>query len=511
MWTKRHGRWVLVVRSGGARLFRGLRGRERPALDFAANEAGYAALRQLVERSAPPPVHLLVDVLEEDFQHESVPHVRGPARRAVLATRSARLFHGTPYVSARGEGRSREGRRDERVLFSAIARPERLGPWLGALRGKKVAGVHSLPVASARLLPLLQADAGRVLLVTEGGERDLRQTCFEDGRLTSSRLATIPPPDSTDRARSIVAEIDRFVRHLDRSVQSERALDIRLVGDASLLTAIRELDDTGRLAEGLVDTGAAERRLGGRGRATRAGSDDGPGRGCDRMFALLAVRERLPNHYAPPEALAVHRSAQVARALVAAGASLLLAGSAWAGLVSHRSGDLAAGTDSLVREARSFEDRIRAERASDSGGSNVALEDIRTAVETASRLDAGRVPAFPILRTVSDALSGFPDLRLESLEWFEVSERDQWTGPSEEDAPRERLRIVHLRGRVEPFHGHYRAAAEEVFRLADELGALPRLRDVEVTHAPLDPGGTRHRDGRVAEFEMRMVVDAGNE
>ena len=503
-----------MVRSGGARLFRGLRGRERPALDFTANEAGFAGLRQLVERSAPPPIHLLVDVLEEDFQHESVPHVRGRGRRAVLATRSARLFHGTPYVSARGEGRSREGRRDERILFSAIVRPERIEPWLGALRGKRVAGVHSLPVTSARLLPLLRADTGRVLLVTESGDRDLRQTCFEGGRLASSRLATLPPPDSTDRARSIVAEIDRFVRHLARSAPSADEPDIRLVADASLLAAIREIDDSGKLAEGLVDTGAAERRLGRPGPTGHAGSDDGAGRGCDRLFALLAVRERLPNHYAPPEALAVHRSAQAARALIAAGASLLLAGSAWAGLVSHRSGDLAAGTDSLVREARSYEDRYRTERASgsgESGGSHVALEDLRTAVETASRLDAGRVDAFPILNTVSDALSGFPDLHLDGLEWFEVSERDQWTGTGEEDAPRERLRIVHLRGRVQPFSGHYRAAAEEVFRLADELGALPRLRDVEVMHAPLDPGGTRHRDGRVAEFELRMVVDAGNE
>ena len=350
--------------------------------------------------------------------------------------------------------------------------------------------------------------------MTGSGERDLRQTCFEGGRLSSSRLATLPPSDSSDRARSIVAEIDRFARHLDRSAQSAEELDIRIVADASLLAAIREADDSGKLAEGLVDTGAAERRLGHRGRTDRAGSDGGAGRGCDRMFALLVLRERLPNDYAPAEALAAHRSAQAARALIAAGASLLIAGSAWAGLVSHRSGDLAAGTDSLVREARSLEDRYRAERSSgwgESGGSDVALEDLRTAVETASRLDAGRVDAFPILRTVSGALSGFPDLHLDGLEWFEVSERDQWTGTSEEDAPRERMRIVHLRGRVQPFDGHYRAAAEEVFRLADELGALPRLRDVEVTHAPLDPGGTRHRDGRVAEFEMRMVVDAGNE
>lgn len=481
---------------------------EGPALDFPANEAGFAELRRYARQHPAPPIHVLVDVLEEDFQHETVPHVRGRARRAVIATRAARLFHGTPFVSARGAGRDREGRRDERVLFSAIARPERLGPWLENLAGTKVAAVHSLPIASARLLPLLRADAGRVLLVTESGDRELRQTCFEDGRLKSSRLAALPPPESNDRARSIVAEIDRFASHLDRSERSEQGLRVRIVADARLLAEIREIDNTGQLAEGLVDVVEAERQLGGRGRTTRARPDREPARGCDQLFALLATRGRLPNHYAPPEVLAVHRGAQAARALVAAGVTLLLAGSGWAGLIYHRSGDLVANTGYLAKEAQRAEARHQTVRPLNA---RVPLEDLRSAVETASRLDASRVNAFPILWALSDALSGFPDLHVDSLEWFEVSERDRWAGPASEDTPLERLRIVHLRGSVKPFNGHYRAAAEEVFRLADGIGSLPRFEDVEVTRAPQDHGTLVLRGGRAAEFEMRMVLNAGNE
>ena len=115
-----------MVRAGGARLFRGSRRTLGPAADFTADEAGYAALRGYLERADPSPIHLLVDLVEEDFQRETAPHVHGPARRSVLATRSARLFPGTPYVSARREGRMPEGRRDDRVLLSAIVRPERV-------------------------------------------------------------------------------------------------------------------------------------------------------------------------------------------------------------------------------------------------------------------------------------------------------------------------------------------------------------------------------------------------
>ena len=328
--SSKPGRWVLVVRSGGVRLFRGSRRAPGLIRDFAADESGYAALGRYLEHTAAPPIHLLVDVVEEDFRRETVPHVFGRTRQGVLATRSGRLFHGTPYVSTRREGRAPEGRRDDRILFSAIVRPERIEPWLDVLREHEapVAGIHSLPITSARLLPLLGANAGQVLLVTESGERDLRQTFFEDGRLALSRLAPLPPGKSGDRARCIVAEVERFLHHLDRSGHSTEGLKIRFVGGAHLLAAMRALEIGGELAEGLVDTATVERRLGHRCRAGNNESDGGSDGGCDRMFARLALSRRPPNHYAPAAALAIHRSKQAARALKASGIAMLLAGAA---------------------------------------------------------------------------------------------------------------------------------------------------------------------------------------
>ena len=505
--SRRPGRWVLVVRAGGARLFRGTRPTSAAALDFAADETGYARFRQFLARSSPPPIHLLVDVVEEDFQREAVPHVFGRARREVTATRRARLFHGTPFVSARREGRLAEGRRDDRILFSAIVRPERIEPWLDALRGQRVAGVHSLPIASARLLPLLRAEAGRVLLVTESGERDLRQTCFEDGCLSSSRLAALPPVNSSERVHSILAEVDRFVHHLDRTAGAAQELEIRLVADERLLTAIRKVASPGKLAEGLVDAVAVERLLERRGQARSDELSGGPSLACDRLFVRLVLSAPPPNHYGPAAVLAVHRSTQAACALKVAGVSILVAGAAWGGVVWQRSAGIAATTESQIREAHAREERYRAERPPEA---EVALHDLRLAVETAQRLDANRVRALPILQSVSEALSDSPVLELDSLEWFEISEREGWTDLTDDGTPRERYRNVHLRGRVEPFDGHYRAATEEVFRFADRLEALPRMSRVEVLDVPQDPGGNGNRQGRIAGFEMRMVVDAGN-
>ena len=506
---------MLIVRAGGARLYRGSHRTFAPAVDFAAEEAGYAGLRQVLERGPPPLIHLLVDLIEEDFRRETTPHVIGRGRRAILATRSARLFPGVPHVSARREGRTPEGRRDDRVLFSAIVRPERLQPWLEVLQGYEVAGVHSLPIASARLLPLLGADAGRVLLVTASGGGDLRQTFFEDGRLTLSRLAPLPSGESGERARRIVAEVERLVQHLDRSGRSARGLQIRLVGDSRLLAAVREAESPRELSEGLVDAAALEIRLGRRlerrrvrrqARGAGAGTDAGgdPDGGCDRVFARLALGRRLPNHYAPAGALAPHRTKQAGRALGAAGLAMLLAGTAWSGAAWRRSDDLAAASEALARQAQGYEARHRAERRPES---KVAPADLRLAVETAQRLDAGRVGVLPVLRAVSEALAGYPDLRLEGIEWFEVSERDGWPDAPDDGASRAHLRVVHLRGRVEPFNGHYRAAHDEVFRFADGLEANPRLSEVDVTDLPRDPGESGHRYRPEAGFALRMMLD----
>ena len=504
---------MLIVRASGVRLYRGSPRALAPAVDFAADEAGRAGLRRRLERGPPRLVRLLVDLVEEDFRRETTPHVIGPGRRGVLATRSARLFPGVPHVSARREGREPGGRRDDRVLFSAIVRPERIRPWLEALDGHEVAGVHSLPLVSARLLPLLGVDAGRVLLVTASGGGDLRQTLFEDGRLALSRLAPLPPGGSGDRARRIVAEVERLRRHLDRSGRSAEELRVRLVGDAGLLAAVREAESPRELSEGLVETAALERRLGGRaGRRSRVGTEAGTGAGegaapedgCDRTFALLALRQRLPNHYAPAQTLAPRRTRQAGRALEAAGLAVLLAGLAWSGTAWLRSDDLAAAEAAVARQAESYEARYRTERRAPS---KVAPDDLRLAVETAQRLDASRVGALPVLRAVSEALAGVPDLRLESLEWFEPSERDGWPNAPEDPASWERFRVVLLRGRVEPFEGHYRAAADEVFRFADGLEANPRWSEVDVTDLPREPGGGGYRHRPEAGFALRMVLD----
>ena len=541
--SRRPRRWVLLVRSGGVRLFqgravRGARGSGAgrgapgpPVRDFPADEAGGAEFGRFLARAAPPPIHVLVDVIEEDFHREAVPHVFGRSRRAVLAARSARWFRDTPFVSVRREGRTKTGRRDDLVRFSAVVRPDRIAPWLDVLRkhDAPIAGIHSLPVLSACLLPPVGAGAGEVLLVTPSGERELRQTFFEDGRLILSRMASLPPDGGPGhRVRSIAAEIERFRDHLERSRRFPEGLKVRLIGEQPLLAELREAmgEDLGRMEGGFVEVREVGRRLGLRlpGRAADGGAPVN-GEAADRLFAGLILRRPPPNDYAPAAALAAYRTRCAARWLAAAGAAFLVGGAAWGGLAWNHSFHLAAAAETLGRGASDYERRRLRERLPES---KAAPGDVRLAVETAQGLGARRGRALPVFRAVSGVLAGFPDLRLQALEWYEVSDRDKWpeppggapddpSGGAADEAsnggapfrsvPWERFRILHLRGRLDPFDGHYRSAADEVFRFAEALDAAPRLSRVEVLEAPRDPGGAGYRGPRAAGFEIKAILD----
>ncbi|WP_156013234.1 hypothetical protein [Thioalkalivibrio sp. HK1] len=290
--TRREKAQVLIVRAEGAYLYppaqdpsskdpstgSGDRSERSMAkgrvLHFDATEEGFAALRSHLllgeaRGRAEYPIRLLVDLVEEDFRLENVPHVIGRSRRSVQDLRGRRLFPGASHIHVlrRGRadppdgeaGRNRSGRRDDIVLFSAIVRPEYLDPWLDLLRECDIplVGVTSLPLASETLLRLpgfidllrsgeresssssspsdgekpsssvpsksSDALAQRMLLVSESGRFALRQSFFKKGRLVMSRLAVLPEGDAWLRGRRAMEEIERFCRHLERSERSEQA------------------------------------------------------------------------------------------------------------------------------------------------------------------------------------------------------------------------------------------------------------------------------------------------
>src|SRR6187402_593870 len=98
--------------------------------EFAVTGTGSAEFDHHMARMEPVPTYFFVDLGDEDFRLDTIPHVGAGDRAAVLGRKLAQIFRNTQYRHAQMQGREAEGRRDDRVLYTAVTNAETLRPWM---------------------------------------------------------------------------------------------------------------------------------------------------------------------------------------------------------------------------------------------------------------------------------------------------------------------------------------------------------------------------------------------
>ena len=496
---------------------------------FEADEEGLAQFARYLARFPRDVTGLIADVME-DFREETVPHALAWDRRALLRTRAARAFPDARYVHSATLGREREGRRDDRVLFSAITRPEVLVPWLAPMTRHAVplAGICSPAMLTGAMLEAIGAGGEHVLVVSLQSGRGLRQTCFRRGQLRMSRLAAMPGPAADGYGRHVLAEVESTRRYLGslHPETNESRLEVHVLSHGEPLEDLRrelrrDTGDDGRAACTPVDLAEVARKLGMR------GWDGGPV--ADRLFVHVLARRAPPNHYATPVETRHYSMLRVRGFLKAASVGLVAAGCLFGG-VTFLEGVAGSGhARSLALQSMLYEHRYRAARAElpPAPAEPADLERVVSAVET---LRSRRADPIDLFALVSRALADFPRVRIDGLSWragddpgassddgARVEDGDDRPAPAAAGgeprrAPEVPFRIGLVSARIEPFDGDYRAAVDTVRELAGVLAASPGVEHVRVTRLPLDLGSGQTLSGDVgtsaetAEFEIRVAL-----
>ncbi|MDZ7748277.1 MAG: hypothetical protein U5K43_05110 [Halofilum sp. (in: g-proteobacteria)] len=274
------------------------RGRCRPAGAFEPDAPGREALRRWLDAAPRVPLRLLVDVLDEEFHLERVPHVSGRDRAALLRRSAERHLRDTELRHVVVQGRDPDGRRDDRVLIAGLTRPEGLRAWLGVIgeAGAPLAGIHSLPLVGERLLPALgAARTPRALVLSQHAPALLRQSYYEHGHLKLSRLVSLQDPGPGGTAAAARRELEQALRFLE-------AQRFRRAGEPLEVLALVAGDAPPSWCEGLAGGDGVRLRRVPLERVARAlGADpevDAAGAGLLFAQALLR-RRRAGNHYAP--------------------------------------------------------------------------------------------------------------------------------------------------------------------------------------------------------------------
>ena len=363
--------------------------------------------------------YLLADVVEEGFQLEDIPHITGRDRIAFIKRKLGQYYYGTPLAAALPQGRLKDGRRDERMLFAALTRPQHFEPWLEALKQAEVAlaGVFSLPLAMTGMAAPLSRDHKRFLLITltHGG---LRQTFFEDGQLRFSRLTVLATGSLDESAIACAIEAAKIYQYLigQRLIAHGTPLPVLVLAHPAQTKVFREhCKDSDELRFDYLDLLAVASRFG-----LKTALQDSH---SEALFAQLLIRKAPRAQFAHAEARRFFHLWQVRFALNSAGVvvlagCLLFAGKQLLDLYRLR------GSTELIRTQNESNDQKYQAVLKALPQIPIATDNLRALVGRYEELLKSSPGPEPMYQRLSTALKDFPRIELERLNWTVASRID---------------------------------------------------------------------------------------
>jgi hypothetical protein len=501
------------------------------AFSFDVDDMGIANFARYLEQSRKLPLYILVDIVEEEYRQDTIPHVHGSDRRTVLQRKQSRMFRGTPYCHTLVQGREAEGRRDDKVLLTGIMNPEIVNPWVKQCLQHKIplAGIYSLPILSRALLSRLNAKATNTLLVTMQSNSGLRQSYFRDGHLKVSRLAIMPRLGAVPFVQFVLDELDRTQRYLkNMRLMGSGPLEIHLLSHGELLDGLsRQCLDSETLLYHLFDVAGVAQAMGIQGALTTPFSDF--------LFAHLLLETSPQNHYASREDQHYFKLHRLHNTLVTAGLILMLGGSIWSGYNLMKGVSLNEQRVNTELMAKHYEARFQMAKR---GLPKTQVEplDIKTGVELIDALNQHKATPLPMMAVIGHALDRFPNLYLDEIKWTASPDpkaepgRSRPTGQEGEEIvepppginPRSHYRyyqIAMVTGHISPFDGNYRNALALINRFTGWLKSQSGVHDVQVVTQPLNISSEASLQGSAsddattpgkASFGVKVILGVGD-
>ena len=376
--------------------------------EFSNDADGREQFAEFLERYQHP-AYLLVDIIEEDFHLETVPHLIGPSRKSLIERKFEQYYRSTPFRQATLLKRQSEGRRDDEFLFSALTNPQRITPWLETLLASEtpLAGIYSVPNVSAPLLKDIQAE--HVLLLTWERNAGLRQTYFHDKRLHFSRL--IPINEDGSLIDAIIAETPRTQQYL-------KSLSLPPPGETLEVFILCHGDDIAQLRDRLSSDSdlhfnyldITEFARTHKCRQPIEDSDSTP------LFLNLLARKPPSAHYANSHHTHFHMLWQLRFVLFGVALMIVLTGLLWSGLSFWQAEQFAAETAPLTQQT----ERTRAQTQAiqrNFANTTVPAADMKTAVLLARSLSQYSPLPDKILHELSMVMENHPRITLDELSW----------------------------------------------------------------------------------------------
>lgn len=496
-----------------------------PGLDVLASfehgaEGHEGAFASFIKHGTAP-LCLVTDVIEEDFRLDTIPHVSSRDRQELVKRKLAHLFHGTTHYHAEHQGRESEGRRDDRVLLSALTNEELVLPWLKAIAQQKrpLQGIWSVPLLSPLLIKKLGAADPHLLLINYQAQAGMRQSYFQGDQLKFSRLTR--QAEENEAATHLQEECRRTRQYLEslRLLPRDQTLKVRVICCGPLLTQLRDA----ALALPLLDfeflpTDDAAKATGLNSLPKTSGSEA-------IFLHLLATARSLPNQYATASEQWFYRlwqaklSTYAASALLAVTALTFSASNLFNAVNDYRD------TQQLNSETELLRTRYDAIRK-EFPATPVPPDNMRAVVDAQRSMEKASPGLTPLMAEISRVLERYPQIRVVSYDWNirQTPSPTEGEPPATEAAPpptaqdseqvsaqaasqlisaalrKETYQEAVFSGEVLPFQG-YRPTQNTVQAFMKELGRTPGL-TVSAEKMPLNESPKEQLSGDAGKAEQ---------
>ncbi len=382
--------------------------------EFEENEPGLQAFEQFIASHPGGFYRVLVDVFEEDFRLDTVPHLTFGDSRKIIARRQDQLFRGLVYRTSTHQGREPEGRRDDRVLFTALTNTGQIDNWIRRLQVPdcRLIGIYSVALMKMRLATKLVGEKANVLLVTRQHGSGLRQTYLADGALKFSRLTVLGDEGLEHVGQTLVAEAVRARQFLasTRSIGRDDSMKVLVLACEFELEALRAVcTDQNQISFEFYSLETLAQKTG--------VPFPAEARSTEQFLLRLLSRKRPPNVYAPPQQLYEYRLWQAGLAINRGAIGLLIAGVAAASALAWDSRQLYLATQAIQQRIVVAEETYR-QNAPPTQPGEPTPEAMKSAVLAVRELSS-QWPGFrgDAIR-LSRVLEQFPGIALDRLGWL---------------------------------------------------------------------------------------------
>lgn len=477
---------------------------------YPATADGVSEFAAAIAREPDIATSLLVDMVEEEFRSETMPHIMGRDRNIVLDRKLGQLYRRTPYRIAQIQGREKKGRRDDRVLLTALTNPEFVQLWLRPMQEHRVplSGIFSMSHLGERLSRMLRLPGANSLVMTLQHGRLLRQSFMQDGKIKISRLAPLPEGDFITRPGVLADEVVKHQRYLNRLqlLPFGATLDVHVLCDAEMRAVLKEqCTDTKDLRYHLHDVGKAAGRLG----LKQSPSADH----CEMLYLYLLGASAGPANYAQDDERRYFLLHQTRYKIMAASVLLALGSVLFSVLNWHDSNAMQDRVSAMARDMERIDREYQSVLAT-LPKTPVRAQDMRNAVELSRELSRGQDMPERVLVALSRGLDRHPRIQVEEVNWVAAVAEQEAAEDGQESSTGPAGLVVTLRGRLVPFGKDYRDAFAQIESFMLTLRQQQDVISVNAQSMPLDVGTEAMLNGEVgvnrqiteAYFEIRAIM-----